>query len=572
MDRRDPVKRAYKRVEGPLTSDLRLLIEIQFASSIEDNDEPSSLGWGIFPLAGTEDGPMARPLPLNGQHDPGDIYLKNGFYRVNIRKGLSNATADPNTKPIPSDSEGNLGSLDLPYYENAWILLRVGDTVEMQRQYAWIPEHHKHQLSTIPDVKRVYKDLIGPESRPESTEVRLEPKPMEPSQKKVSEASHRKTTPEAQPPPQKVVSRPQTGTSKASSAKGNYNEPIKGGGLQSLPEEEEEVDDSKVAQQASEYEKKKDDIGKPKTQVPWMLGVDPGPATEKYQKGDGVDIYIDGAMYLPDNTTITRVKVAFFTNEKEPCGPVSECFSYLETVALSPTYNHKVELRGSSLNTTATCLLRFDTIDCCSRRPATIGYSCFKIFCTKDREQPDSNNNPSTYINTGLFQLPVHAGKVPSLEMFSDKMLDELPRIPCASVMVRLKAAPHSKDGLSVLSCEDSPESEWESLGLSSPAPAYMSGAYYGKLCEPTELEAFCFTAKVAALTATVDSTLNQLFSAVAPGDKAEFPPRPDVTGKKGGKEAALMKEWTKSLLPPHKDMKKVLNYQFIAPIVLTAD
>ena len=98
------------------------------------------------------------------------------------------------------------------------------------------------------------------------------------------------------------------------------------------------------------------------------------------------------------------------------------------------------------------------------------------------------------------------------MEIFTDKMLDSLPRIPCASVLVRLKAAPHSKDGLSVLSCEDAPEAEWAALGLSSPAPAYMSGAYFGKLCEPTELEAFCFTTKAAALTATVDSTLNQLY------------------------------------------------------------
>ena len=155
------------------------------------------------------------------------------------------------------------------------------------------------------------------------------------------------------------------------------------------------------------------------------------------------------------------------------------------------------------------------------------------------------------------------------MEIFTDKMLDALPRIPCASVLVRLKAAPHSKDGLSVLSCEDAPEAEWAALGLSSPAPAYMSGAYFGKLCEPTELEAFCFTTKAAALTATVDSTLNQLYSAASSGDKVEYPPRPDVTGKKGGKEEQLIKEWTKSLLPPHKDMKKVLNYQFIAPYSL---
>jgi hypothetical protein len=340
-------------------------------------------------------------------------------------------------------------------------------------------------------------------------------------------------------------------------------------GLDDVAEAGEEDAADAEEPEASAYARKDNVLGDAKLKVPWLMGVDPGPASEKYQRGDGVDIYIDGAMYLPDNSTLTRVKVAFYSNEKEPCGPVSECYAALGESAMSPQYNHKVELRGSSLNATATCLLRFDTIDSSTRKAATIGYSCFKVFCSKDREQPDSTNTPNIYTNTGLFQIPIYGGRVASVENFSDKMLDTMPKLPCASVLVRIKPAPHSKDGLSVLSCEDTPTDQWQALGLVSSAPTYMSGAYFGKLCEPSDTEAFCFPAKAGSLGLTVDSALNQLLSSVGESDTVKYSRRPDVQGKKGSKEEKIMQDWTASLMPAHKDMKKVLDYQFIAPYSL---
>ena len=222
----------------------------------------------------------------------------------------------------------------------------------MQRQYAWIPEHHKHQLSTIPDVKRV-QGLDWPRKQTRVHRGAPRAEAHGPSQKKFPRpVTERQLL--TQPPPQKVLSRPQTGTSKANSAKGNYNEPIKGGGLQSLPEEEEEVDDSKVAQQASEYEKKKDDIGKPKTQVPWMLGVDPGPAARNIRKG--MDIYIDGVM-CHQIRLLRESKLRSSLMRRSLAGQLVNALVILKLWPYHPLIIIKSNCE-SSLNTTATCLLR----------------------------------------------------------------------------------------------------------------------------------------------------------------------------------------------------------------------
>lgn len=546
-----PVKRTLKKSEQELVEGLRLLIEIQFAVNQDSANEPSSLGWGTFPLVGTEMGPGGRGLPPNGQSDPGDLFIRNGFWRVNIRKGLSEATADPTS--LPGLDGGYIADDDLPYYTNAFLLLRIGDSIDMQRQYAWKPADHPANLADSSAVHRLYKNPFS--DMDDSRNASGKSLPQLPEQQQN----------QGQGRGQDGQSRPDSSSLKSGTKP--FGSASDSGSLNTVVEADNEEDQAA----AQDYERKRENIGEAKAKVPWLMGVDPGAATEKYQRGDGVDIYIDGCMYLPDNVTVTRVKAAFFTSEKEPAGPISECYSGLEEVAVSPNYNHKVELRGSSLNLTATCLLRFDTIDSSSQRPSTIGYSCFKVFCTKDREQPESTNSPNVYINTGLFQVPIYGGKVGGkLEVFSEHMLDDNPKIPCASVLIRIKPAPHSKDGLSVLSREDAPEDQWLTLGLSSPAPEYMSGAYYGKLCEPSDLETLCYTAKSASLIISVDSTLNLLLSSAADGEGApKYQPRPDVQGKKGLKEQKIISEWTQSLLPAHKEMKRVLSYQFISPYSL---
>jgi len=122
-------------------------------------------------------------------------------------------------------------------------------------------------------------------------------------------------------------------------------------------------------------------------------------------------------------------------------------------------------------------------------QPCSVGYSVLKLFTSKERKQPTASNDSNALLNTGLFQLPVYGGRVPNLQVFDENMLNSLPKIPCATILVRIYDAPKSADGMSTLNKEDFSPEECLRLGLDKPAPIYNTGAYDGSMCEPTVLD-----------------------------------------------------------------------------------
>ena len=56
--------------------------------------------------------------------------------------------------------------------------------------------------------------------------------------------------------------------------------------------------------------------------------------------------------------------------------------------------------------------------------------------------------------------------------------MNELDRLPSASLLVRINRAPMSRDGLKVLGIDDRPEKDWRKLGIWVEQPDYKSGKY----------------------------------------------------------------------------------------------
>ena len=57
-------------------------------------------------------------------------------------------------------------------------------------------------------------------------------------------------------------------------------------------------------------------------------------------------------------------------------------------------------------------------------------------------------------------------------------------RLPTASILVRIRQAPLSDDGLRVLNLADVPnKKDWEKVGVWVPPPLYATGAYNTSLC-----------------------------------------------------------------------------------------
>ncbi len=75
-----------------------------------------------------------------------------------------------------------------------------------------------------------------------------------------------------------------------------------------------------------------------------------GPCNEKYQRGDGIDIYIDAARLLPKNCTVSRISLRFFTANKQVMGntKVYSTLSQLSSCRIHPVYQLKAELRSGS--------------------------------------------------------------------------------------------------------------------------------------------------------------------------------------------------------------------------------
>ena len=56
-------------------------------------------------------------------------------------------------------------------------------------------------------------------------------------------------------------------------------------------------------------------------------------------------------------------------------------------------------------------------------------------------------------------------------------MLGYLEKIPCASLLVRIRSAPKSPNG-AILSAKTVPQSSWVEKGVVVPAPDYQEGKY----------------------------------------------------------------------------------------------
>jgi len=522
------VKKLLKATERKLHADDKLLVEIQIKPKGQDE---TSMGWGV--------------MRLSSIAESGNKTLNNGMWRVHIRVGMSDPAADPSVLP-PNDPTTGDG-----YIQEGFIFLRIGDSADTTRQYAWKPSQSK--LETEEDMLRNYAD---PLEAVEKAKMNAQNQKQGGSSVEGGKGAAGGEVPHDPKNPNHA---------KAAMAKmkamGMLSHNSSSSTLTTIADAGHEGEDPEEEQELNVPQVKK---GPEKPKVPWLIGKEPGPATEKYQKGDGVDIYLDGAMFLPDNVTVTRIVAKFMNFEKEQVGQSYECFSSLVHSAMNPTYKYKIELRGQSLNTTLTCLIRIDTLDSATMLPETIGYSCFKIFCTKDRVQPKATNEPNIYVNSGLYQLRVRGNRIQGMENYDETMLDKLPTIPCSSLLVRIRGAPRTEDGLTILSRDDVPERDWEKLGLDVAAPAYTSGEYYGASCEPDEMETFCYPTKVPNKSTTVDGALSLALSSIADKPGApKFSARPTAAG-----DEALTK-WLESLLPKATEMKHLLDYSLISPYSL---
>ncbi|EDQ85832.1 uncharacterized protein MONBRDRAFT_34073 [Monosiga brevicollis MX1] len=177
-----------------------------------------------------------------------------------------------------------------------------------------------------------------------------------------------------------------------------------------------------------------------------------------YQPERGIDIYVDGARFLPNNVTISKVVGRIFNARKEKEGPMINTNLDLDSDMLNPRYNYRLELRSEELAPTSTLVLRIYAIDELSQDLSIVGYSVHHLFVDpRTGAQPESDDLVEYNLNEGGFQLRLHT-KLPGQATITANMLNDVPPLPCASLLLRIRRPPADDQGLPLSQIHVPPE------------------------------------------------------------------------------------------------------------------
>mmetsp|Transcript_24184 Transcript_24184/g.37204 ORF Transcript_24184/g.37204 Transcript_24184/m.37204 type:complete len:143 (+) Transcript_24184:3606-4034(+) len=135
----------------------------------------------------------------------------------------------------------------------------------------------------------------------------------------------------------------------------------------------------------------------------------------EYKESEYLDIYIDGARHLPDNSTVTQLQVKVVDVDLSLAQPISECTAdIVDSTLRTQVYNFKYEVRPKKkLKPTSLLLVKIHTIDKSTVKHCVVGTVYFPLFIDKKSEEPPlTNNSKALRILVGNYQLPIYWGEV----------------------------------------------------------------------------------------------------------------------------------------------------------------
>eukprot|EP01135_Chromosphaera_perkinsii_P002015 Nk52_evm62s215 gene=Nk52_evmTU62s215 len=205
--------------------------------------------------------------------------------------------------------------------------------------------------------------------------------------------------------------------------------------------------------------------------------------------GSGFDFYIDGARFLPDNVSISKVSARILDSDFNKYGEDMQADIELDSNIYFPHYSYRYELRDTNLPSTALIMIKIHTIDLFDKNLCILGHALLNVFVEPGTEVvPTDKDNEDVSINEGNYQLSIYSG-LPDTE--SNLSMDSFRcnrKVPGASLLVRLIRAPKSETGAPLKSVNVM-QSDWEKKGLWVPPPDYATGNYLTMYHTPTNGE-----------------------------------------------------------------------------------
>eukprot|EP00599_Poterioochromonas_sp_BG-1_P000127 CAMPEP_0173147286 /NCGR_PEP_ID=MMETSP1105-20130129/9048_1 /TAXON_ID=2985 /ORGANISM="Ochromonas sp., Strain BG-1" /LENGTH=1146 /DNA_ID=CAMNT_0014061749 /DNA_START=56 /DNA_END=3496 /DNA_ORIENTATION=+ len=181
-----------------------------------------------------------------------------------------------------------------------------------------------------------------------------------------------------------------------------------------------------------------------------------------FETVSSIQFCIDGAIGLPVSSTATRVTARLLSSDRTQIGDAtSPNFCDPDSDVLNPQFDLQMIWKGAILKPTLTVVCRIDTLEKPYLASRCVGFSVLKVFMDVNGQQPQHDylpynvhfSSPSrnggnanlsggtssqTYLNAGEFLLPIVYGKIPSEGRFCESVVDDLPHIPDAYLIVRL--------------------------------------------------------------------------------------------------------------------------------------
>lgn len=112
--------------------------------------------------------------------------------------------------------------------------------------------------------------------------------------------------------------------------------------------------------------------------------------TKEFEEGNGFDVYIDGARFLPDSVTISKVVGRVLDKSYTRIGSEIDVQAELDSDIYNPEYNARLEYREPVFPPSSILMLKVYTVESISKSLRCLGFAIIPIFLeVGTTKQPD---------------------------------------------------------------------------------------------------------------------------------------------------------------------------------------
>ncbi|KAM5148157.1 LOW QUALITY PROTEIN: coiled-coil domain-containing protein 17 [Mantella aurantiaca] len=221
---------------------------------------------------------------------------------------------------------------------------------------------------------------------------------------------------------------------------------------------------------------------------------------EPYASTEGITVFIDGARFLPDAATVTRVTGRIFDKNFDQIGPDISTGIDLNSDIFHPFFCYSVQINSPDPPPTSTLLLK-KFLNRFSRDLSLIGWAAINLFVESATQRAPSSDAGGVQVslNEGGHQIRLYHTSPPSDRPFSVESLASWGRIvPCATLLIRIRRGGSRQRDTEV-------------------PPEYSQGVYYSDTAQPSPGEVRLYTAMVSRSAVQVREAIPPLAGGFGP-------------------------------------------------------